>query len=177
MKKHVQKRSGNMIRFCHFQSWGMQIIAMDFIWWVSAKCRNCFWPWGFLNRWLVSSLTMKSIHVTPSWRTLMCILNCLLHINFDSRSLLHCYDAMICGLTWVYPVSTSYSICKPVHYSYGCDMPASWWQWVKQSLHIRSVKRLLYTVHLLESVLHSSYSSSLFSYYLCTLDLCHVKQA
>ena len=70
------------------------------------------------------------------WHPLLCsaltyVLNCLLHINFDSRSLLHCYDAMICGLTWVYPVLTSYSICKPVQYSYGCDMPAGDSEWSK----------------------------------------------
>ena len=140
MKKRAQKRTSNVIRFCHFQSWRMQTIAMDFIWWVSAKCRNCFWPWGFLNRQLECALFLMSQFCDCEEHShntlfcalaLMCVLNCLLHINFGSRSLLHCYDAMICGLTWVYPISTNYSICKPVHYSYGCDMPAGDSEWSK----------------------------------------------
>ena len=113
MKKHAQKRSSNMIRFCHFQSWGMWTIAMDFVWWVSAKCRNCFWPWDFLNRWLECTLFLMSQLSDceeHSYDTLfcalalMCILNCLLHINLV---LAHC---SIVTMLWsvVSPVSIQY---------------------------------------------------------------------
>ena len=102
-------------------------LALRLSWWMT-------WL-HFISYLSVGSLTVKNIYMTPSSMHLPLHLSpiaCFTWILVFA----HCSSVMICGLTWVYATSITYFVCKCT------TVTGVMCKWMKQSLHIRGIKRL-----------------------------------
>ena len=131
MKKHAQKCSCNVSRFCRTQpiaiSFGEFLPDVETTFVFEAFLTGDLSAFCFLQ---VNPLTVKNIYVTPSSMYLPLHLSWITCFTW-TLVLTYCSIVMICCHIWVYAIIITCSLSKPVHYGYSYDMQASASKWSK----------------------------------------------